>query len=774
MREYELDSAFDMVVRRMSLRRPQLAALRKFHEAMKRLPRKLSEIEPSEAYGYFREVFPEFPAAGRLELTCALATGVGKTRLIGAFIAYLYLAEEAERFLILAPRRTIVDKLVRESSPSHPKYLFVDDLLVGEPAVIHSGNVGSYNPNQKRLHDGPEVWIFSPQAIVGGENRKFRERSEFLGQSPSEYISKGRGLVAFFDESHYLGDDIEGRGAWMQALRELAPDVLLETTGSPLPNVNILHKYDIKEALQEGLYIKDVEIFPKQRPTGLSDDEWDRVTIRDGLKRLRIKEEAINRRREEHGFEQVKPVMLVCAESQEHADAITPWIQDQLAKGERAIAVHSGRNEDQYIEELLKVETNDVKVVVHVFKLTEGWDVSNVYVIAALRALATVRGVIQTMGRGLRLPYGARINDDEVDSLDLLCYGSEASQSIVDELINNGFGADGPGRSVIGVRTDPDESQSAKPTKELLYPALTEASVQLYPATLKALKPDLSQINLPKGQPERMRSIGLRNLQIRERSDNSAGIDRERFKSIVIDGVLKLCRNLGGLSHRQSLSGVIDRMLRQADLENDAFIPIDIDIAIRQIAELIKFTTKQLEPEYVLGDLVETYRVGDSKLRVPHDFSQTYSSSQIDSSRWEKSKHSGVPISGWQKCVTEAAPFDSAGELSAAKALDRSDTVSWWSRNLPGAFSISTPAGNYSPDFLFAGNFAGGNQILLEIKGEFLAVGDQSEANIKAKAAKTWCAAMTAQGSPWQYWLVLDREAKTCQTIEDLRMAAGA
>lgn len=41
----------------------------------------------------------EFPS-----LCFALATGVGKTRLMGAFIAYLYLAYGINNFFVLAPR----------------------------------------------------------------------------------------------------------------------------------------------------------------------------------------------------------------------------------------------------------------------------------------------------------------------------------------------------------------------------------------------------------------------------------------------------------------------------------------------------------------------------------------------------------------------------------------------------------------------------------------------------------------------------------------------
>lgn len=772
MREYELESAFNEISRRMSLRRPQRTALRKFHEAVKRLPQKLSEMDPAEAYGYFRESFPEFPPNGRLELTCALATGVGKTRLIGAFIAYLYLSSEASRFLILAPRKTIIDKVIRELAPGHPKYIFVDEMLVGEPEIIHAGNLQTFNPSQQKLTSGPEIWVFSSQSIAGSGSLKFKTATEFLGGTPVEYLTRDRCLITFFDESHYLGDDTVGRGAWMKELRALNPNLLIETTGSPRAGVNILHEYDIKEALQEGIYIKDVELFSKKRPASVQDDEWDRITLRDALKRLRIKEDALRRRHEDTGIAEVKPVLLVCAESKQHADAIVPWIQDQLEPGEKAISVHSGLNEDQYVEELLEIEENDVKVVVHVFKLTEGWDVPNVYVIATLRAMATVRGVTQTMGRGLRLPFGGRIGDQEADSLDLLCYGSETSQTIVDELIKNGFGSSIPGRPLIKVRDDPEESRSRELTRLITYPPLSVCKLNLHSAALKLNKPNLDALDLPAGQPERMRSIGLRSLQIRVHDTEGAGIEKERFRSIVVEGALKNCRNLGGLTDRGRLEILIDRMLEQAGLKDNGFVPIDTDMAIRQISDLIKTEARRVEPEYIISDTEAAFVVGDIVCRVPQSFSHALHVSSLTPATWNRSEHAGIPIAGWNKCPHEAVPFDSAGELAAAKALDRSVEVDWWARNLPNSFCLSTPAGNYYPDFLLVWKLENGYNVLLEIKGEFLAVGEQSEAKLKAKAAQTWCAAMTTNGIPWQYWLVLDREAQRCQTVEDLKRAS--
>ena len=65
----------------------------------------------------FERTFPAY--------TFALATGVGKTRLMGAFVAYLYLVYEIQHFMLVAPGNTIYRKLVDDfRKANNPKYVF--------------------------------------------------------------------------------------------------------------------------------------------------------------------------------------------------------------------------------------------------------------------------------------------------------------------------------------------------------------------------------------------------------------------------------------------------------------------------------------------------------------------------------------------------------------------------------------------------------------------------------------------------------------------------
>lgn len=65
----------------------------------------------------FERDFPSF--------AFSIATGIGKTRLMGACIAYLYLKKGIKHFFILAPNLTLYEKLIRDfGDPSYEKYVF--------------------------------------------------------------------------------------------------------------------------------------------------------------------------------------------------------------------------------------------------------------------------------------------------------------------------------------------------------------------------------------------------------------------------------------------------------------------------------------------------------------------------------------------------------------------------------------------------------------------------------------------------------------------------
>src|SRR5687768_4170404 len=85
------------------------------------------------------------------------------------------------------------------------------------------------------------------------------------------------------------------------------------------------------------------------------------------------------------------------------------------------------------VQRLLAVESPDepTEIVIHVNMLKEGWDVTNLYTIVPLRAANARTLIEQSIGRGLRLPYGRRTGVVAIDRLNIVAH--DRFQEIVDE-----------------------------------------------------------------------------------------------------------------------------------------------------------------------------------------------------------------------------------------------------------------------------------------------------------------------------------------------------
>lgn len=110
----------------MSLRTPQMESLNRLENIINNIDFN-KKMDLKETLLKINKLYPTCTDFERnfVSLTFALATGVGKTRLMGAFIAYLYTNYNIRNFFVVAPNTTIYEKLKLDLSyPSNPKYVF--------------------------------------------------------------------------------------------------------------------------------------------------------------------------------------------------------------------------------------------------------------------------------------------------------------------------------------------------------------------------------------------------------------------------------------------------------------------------------------------------------------------------------------------------------------------------------------------------------------------------------------------------------------------------
>lgn len=98
----------------MSLRTPQKRSLEILADIVNEIKLKNRSKDLITALSDIRNKYPTCTDFEKdfISLTFALATGVGKTRLMGAFISYLYTRYNIKNFFVVAPNSTIIREIV--------------------------------------------------------------------------------------------------------------------------------------------------------------------------------------------------------------------------------------------------------------------------------------------------------------------------------------------------------------------------------------------------------------------------------------------------------------------------------------------------------------------------------------------------------------------------------------------------------------------------------------------------------------------------------------
>ena len=436
---------------RLSLRPPQRRSL----EILDRITEIISPHKGSDIASALEILRGEFPTVTDFErefpsFCFALATGVGKTRLMGAFISYLHLAHGINNFFVMAPNLTIYNKLIADFTPNTPKYVFkgIAEFATDAPEIITGDN---YEDKAGTLFDQLlrcKINIFNISKINsevrGGKSPRIKRLSEYIGESYFQYLADLPDLVLIMDESHRYRAT-----AGVRAINELKPVIGLELTATPMvetakgvvPFKNVILDYPLGKAMADG-FVKEPAVVTRKNfnPAGMVPEAIEQMKLEDGIRLHESVKVELETYARETSNVIVKPFVLVIARDTTHAKQLIDLIQsDDFFKGAyktKVIQVDSsktGTEEDEMIERLLKVEQTDepTEIVIHVNMLKEGWDVTNLYTIIPLRAANARILIEQSIGRGLRLPYGKRTGVNTVDRLNIIAH--DRFQEIVDE-----------------------------------------------------------------------------------------------------------------------------------------------------------------------------------------------------------------------------------------------------------------------------------------------------------------------------------------------------
>lgn len=432
--------SIDMISNVMSLRKPQ-------ERSIKILDAILDEFDLSKnldvemACEYVHDLYPIFKTSEHpfMSLTFALATGVGKTKLMGAFMTYLYTNKGVRNFFVVAPNLTIYKKLKNDlGNPTidNEKYVFrgVSCFATQTPNVWVDDDYRNRPARSLTDSDSINIYIFNISKFNSDE-RNIMNINEYLGQSFFDYLKSLDDLVVIMDESHHYRAK-----ASANAINTLNPVLGLELTATPQVQSgnktvlfkNVVYEYPLSKAIKDGYTRTPYALTRKDiRSYNFTEEELDKTMINDGIRhhenmKLELQQYSVN-----NHTKLVKPFMLIVCKDTTHAQQVLDYVKSDAFRdgkyADKVIMVHSnqsGSEKEENIQLLLDVEknTNPIEIVIHVNILKEGWDVNNLYTIVPLRTATSKTLREQTVGRGLRLPFGKRTGEKMIDSVTITAH----------------------------------------------------------------------------------------------------------------------------------------------------------------------------------------------------------------------------------------------------------------------------------------------------------------------------------------------------------------
>lgn len=508
-----LVASLDLLTRVVDLVKPQKDA--DLPAALGQVQAVLDERHPLGKHVPKGEKFTSFEREF-VNLCFALATGTGKTRLLGAFLAWLYKKHGYRHFFVVAPNLTIYEKLKADlGKPESAKYVLngLAEFATERPLVItgddyQDGRGIRDEARRQTTFDGMapatgkvHINIFNISKIAeaegkgGGRQLKIKKLQEYIGQSYFDYLASLPDLVLLMDEAH----NYRAKAGWT-VLNELKPVLGMELTATPFRTTggnqrewfqNVAYDYPLGAAMDDG-YVKEPEVAYRRNVDLRQVENVERMKLDDAV--------AIHEETKTHlltyalgkGVRPVKPFMLIAAKDTAHADALTVLLEsDEFFRGRyrgKVVKVHTnmpGAEKKAADERVAAIERPDSEdeILVHVESLEEGWDVTNLYTLVPLRKADAPSLVLQSMGRGLRLPYGKRTGDERVDKLTIVSH--DRFQDLLTEAKSETSELSGKLRS-RDLDAEPPEKAETVVAQPTAWTAGREAARQAAAATVPA------------------------------------------------------------------------------------------------------------------------------------------------------------------------------------------------------------------------------------------------------------------------------------------------
>ncbi|VVD68910.1 hypothetical protein PMO31116_00496 [Pandoraea morbifera] len=363
-------------------------------------------------------------------------------RIFSAFAEY---NPTRSKFVVwLVPSLTILEQTVKNlSNIDHPYRQRLNDLFNGRVQIYEKADVlqgAGFNADTVREQLSIVVMSFDSLKATNKENRKAFQENGYLasflnddsevvepleGTDPSALINVMRSLkpVVVVDESHNAESTLS-----VDMLRNLNPSFIFDLTATPRENSNIISYVDALRLKKQNMV---------KLPVIVANQRTQEEVIMAALNMRRQLEE-FAKKAEAKGGGYIRPIVLFQAEPKNKDDTTTftkvrEILLDLNIPAEQIAIKTANLNELKKDVNLLD-RSCEIRYIITVNALKEGWDCPFAYVLATLANKSSVVDVTQILGRVLRMPY-TRKHSTELLNLSYVFTSSNHFQNTLNQVV---------------------------------------------------------------------------------------------------------------------------------------------------------------------------------------------------------------------------------------------------------------------------------------------------------------------------------------------------
>ena len=362
-------------------------------------------------------------------------------RIFSAFAEY---NPTRPKFVVwLVPSLTILEQTVKNlSNIDHPYRQRLNDLFNGRVQIYEKADVlqgAGFNADTVKEQLSVVVMSFDSLKATNKENRKAFQENGYLasfltddnevvepleGTDPSALINVMRTLkpIVVVDESHNAESTLS-----VDMLRNLNPSFIFDLTATPRDNSNIISYVDALRLKKQNM-VKLPVIVANQR----SQEDVIMAALN-----MRRQLEEFAKKAEEKGGGYIRPIVLFQAEPKNKDDTTTfekvREILLELNIPPEHIAIKTANINELKNVDLMSRDCQ-VRYIITVNALKEGWDCPFAYVLATLANKSSVVDVTQILGRVLRMPY-TRKHSIELLNLSYVFTSSSHFQNTLSQVV---------------------------------------------------------------------------------------------------------------------------------------------------------------------------------------------------------------------------------------------------------------------------------------------------------------------------------------------------